>query len=311
MACDGDSDTYLKRIQAETLRNKHKRACIDQEPHSPAGSPASSSPETGFEEHAGKVSSSELGCTSTDLANFETLTLNDTPHTLESADRVVMHADAVDGAVLDSTLAEPPAHEKQKPRREIPRKYWPPKYEGDIKFAEEQARKQAESIQERGHYISSKEELAQNGNRWMTEEAMVAFRRYIESEDDLKGVEYEFDELLHQCFNVEHYLKICHHFTFTVKIKKHGSADWTSVMYFAEVRGVFMIKDYFCYPLDPDENGQCYVCQNQGMHELRHPSVGIFGCGKEDASFPYYCEESDSDEYHPKMEWSESDDDMS
>ncbi|XBI79000.1 hypothetical protein VPH35_088582 [Triticum aestivum] len=222
-----------------------------------------------------------------------------------------MHADAVDGAILDSTLAEPPAHEKEKPRREIPRKYWPPKYEGDIKFAEEQARKQAESIQERGHYTSSKEELAQNANRWMTEEAMVAFRKYIESEDDLKGVEYEFDELLHQCFNVEHYLKTCHHFTFTVKIKKHGSADWTSVMYFTEVRGIFMIKDYFCYPLDPDENGQCYACQNQGMHELRHPSVGIFDCGKEDASFPYYCEESDSDEYHPKMEWSESDDDMS
>ncbi|KAM3254615.1 hypothetical protein ACQJBY_048226 [Aegilops geniculata] len=302
MAGDGDSDTYLKRTQAEILRIEH----------SPAGPPASSSPETGVEEHAGKASSGEPGCTSMDLANFETLTLNDTPHTRESADRVVMHADAVDGAVLDSAIAESPAHEKQKPRREIPRKYWPPKYEGDIKFAEEQARKQAESIQARGHYTSSKEELAQNANRWMIEEAMVAFRRYIESEDDLKGVEYEFDELLHQCFNVEHYLKTCHHFTFTVKIKKHGSADWTSVMYFAEVRGIFMIKHYFCYPLDPDENGQCYACQNQGMHGLRHPSVGIFDCGKEDASFPYYCEEeSDSDEYHPKMEWSESDDDMS
>ena len=57
--------------------------------------------------------------------------------------------------------------------------------------------------------------------------------------------------------------------------------------------------------------GQCYACQNQGMHELRHPSVDIFDCGKEDTTFPYYCEESDSDESHPEVGECESEDDMS
>ena len=51
-----------------------------------------------------------------------------------------------------------------------------------------QVEKQTQSVQARGQhtYASKKEEIAANAKRWMSEEAMVAFRRYIESKDDLK-----------------------------------------------------------------------------------------------------------------------------
>ena len=54
---------------------------------------------------------------------------------------------------------------------------------------------------------------------------------------------------------MENYLKIFHHLNFTVKIKKPGSADWTSAMYFAEVKSICMIKLYACYPLEQDQYG--------------------------------------------------------
>ena len=45
------------------------------------------------------------------------------------------------------------------------------------------------------------------------------------------------------------------------------------------------------------------------MHKLRHPSVDIFECGNEDTTFPYYYEDSDSDESHPIGGGSESESD--
>jgi hypothetical protein len=48
---------------------------------------------------------------------------------------------------------------------------------------------------------------------------------------------------------------IFHHFNFTVKIKKCGSADWTPMTFFAEVMSILQTKHYECYPLDPDEYG--------------------------------------------------------
>jgi hypothetical protein len=47
------------------------------------------------------------------------------------------------------------------------------------------------------------------------------------------------------------------------------------------------------------------------MHELRHPSADIFECGNKDTAFPYYYEDSDSDESYTIVGGSESDDDMS
>jgi hypothetical protein len=47
--------------------------------------------------------------------------------------------------------------------------------------------RQVQSLQARGQCrYASKEEIARNAKKWMSEEVMVAFRRYIESEDDLK-----------------------------------------------------------------------------------------------------------------------------
>ncbi|KAL6637478.1 hypothetical protein ACP70R_025050 [Stipagrostis hirtigluma subsp. patula] len=160
--------------------------------------------------------------------------------------------------------------------------------------APEQARpipapEQAQPIQ--GYCEASDEEIAQNGKKWMSEEVMVAFRKYVEKHDDLKELEYEFDELHHQCFSVENYHKIFHHFNFTVKMKAPGSTDWTSMLCFAEVKEILTQKIYFCSPLEPHENGHCGACKNQGMDELKHPVIGAFDRGSADAEFPFNPEE--------------------
>ncbi|KAL6654447.1 hypothetical protein ACP70R_007912 [Stipagrostis hirtigluma subsp. patula] len=148
--------------------------------------------------------------------------------------------------------------------------------------APEQARpipapEQAHPIQ--GYCEASNEEIAQNGKKWMSEEVMVAFRKYVEKHDDLK------------CFSVENYHKIFHHFNFTVKMKAPGSTDWTSMLCFAEVKEILTQKIYFCSPLEPHENGHCGACKNQGMDELKHPVIGAFDRGSADAEFPFNPEE--------------------
>jgi len=54
---------------------------------------------------------------------------------------------------------------------------------------------------------------------------------------------------------VENYYKIFHHFHFTVRMKVSSSTDWTSVLFFAEVKEILRQKMYFCCPLEPYENG--------------------------------------------------------
>jgi hypothetical protein len=70
-----------------------------------------------------------------------------------------------------------------------------------------------------------------------------------------QGVEFELDKLLHQCLSVETYEKIFHHYNFTVKTKQAGSDKWSSTLYFAQVKEMYGQKHYFCYPLDPFEDG--------------------------------------------------------
>ncbi|TVU17670.1 hypothetical protein EJB05_33720, partial [Eragrostis curvula] len=145
----------------------------------------------------------------------------------------------------------------------------------------------------------SKEEIVQNGKKWMIEEVMVAFRKYRKRKNDLKDLDYEFDELHHQCFNVESYDKIFHHFNFTVKMKKPSSSDWTSTLYFAEVKEIFSHKIYFCSPLEPYENGLCYACKNQGIDDLKHPIIGAFDRGSPDSKAPFiYDDDSDYDDFY-------------
>lgn len=132
----------------------------------------------------------------------------------------------------------------------------------------------------------------------MSEEARVAFEKYYEK--DHKEFDYEFDELQHQCFHVENYCKIFHHFNFTVKLKEPGSSEWTSMLYFAEVKEILRQKIYFCCPLEPYENGNCYACKNQRMDDLKHPVIGAFDRGSPDTVFPYmYESDSSSDDDGP------------
>ncbi|KQJ88247.1 uncharacterized protein LOC100844924 [Brachypodium distachyon] len=133
----------------------------------------------------------------------------------------------------------------------------------------------------------SDEDIIQNAKKWMTEEAMVAFRNYAERCPNLKDLEYQFETLRHQCFNVECYYKIFHHYNFSVKVKDPSSVDWTVTMYFAEVKEIFGRKYYFCRPLESTENGHCYACLNQGVTDLRHPATGGFDTGFSDTVFPY------------------------
>nr|XP_051180329.1 uncharacterized protein LOC127294530 isoform X4 [Lolium perenne] len=133
----------------------------------------------------------------------------------------------------------------------------------------------------------SDEDIIQNGEKWMSDEVMVAFNEYIKRTDKLRELEYCFEKLCHQCFNVECYFKIFHHFNFTVKTKHPSSDDWKSITYFAELKEIFGEKYYFCCPLESSENGQCYACSNQGVDDLRHPATGGFERGLPDTVFPY------------------------
>lgn len=76
----------------------------------------------------------------------------------------------------------------------------------------------------------------------------------------LQGCDYELDELRSQCFSVEDYDHIFHHFNFTVKMKDAGSKDWKPVLCFTEVKEIFRRKIYFCSPLEEDENGMAKIC---------------------------------------------------
>uniref|UniRef100_A0A8R7R642 DUF3615 domain-containing protein n=1 Tax=Triticum urartu TaxID=4572 RepID=A0A8R7R642_TRIUA len=129
----------------------------------------------------------------------------------------------------------------------------------------------------------------------MEKEVMKAFKKCIIEREGLRGVEFELDELLHQCFSVETYDKTFHHYNFTVRMKKAGSDKWaSSTLYFAQVKEMYGQKFYFCYPLDPNEDGLCYACQNQGMNALQHPAVPIgYVTGRPDAGCPFVDDDSD------------------
>uniref|UniRef100_A0A0E0MHP6 DUF3615 domain-containing protein n=1 Tax=Oryza punctata TaxID=4537 RepID=A0A0E0MHP6_ORYPU len=245
---------------------------------------------TNLTERDDDVSSSELGLTNKDLSKVEALSLDDSLHASGSTDGVVVHAGNTGSDGLDSTFAQPSALEEA---------VSPSLSEQDLlEKSEDQSTLELEHDQSVvTHYDdSSLEEITQNGKKWMSEEVMVAFEKYITRRDDLKEYDYQFDELLHQCFNVENYYKIFHHFNFTVKMKAPCSTDWTSVLYFAEVKELLGHKIYFCSPLEPNEDGNCYACKNQGMEDLKHPIVGVFDRGFPTQVFPYTYSSGSEDE---------------
>uniref|UniRef100_A0A0D9XUT2 DUF3615 domain-containing protein n=1 Tax=Leersia perrieri TaxID=77586 RepID=A0A0D9XUT2_9ORYZ len=145
------------------------------------------------------------------------------------------------------------------------------------------------------HKLST-EEIIQNGKRWMSEEVMLAFKKYIKGRDEFMDVACTLDELQHQCFSVNAYHEVFHHYNFTVKLKKPTSED--TLTYFAEVKQVYGEKIYLCCPLKPNDNGYCHACVNQGMNALKHPpndDVG-FEIGHFNTGFPFmYLSDDDSD----------------
>lgn len=141
----------------------------------------------------------------------------------------------------------------------------------------------------------SKEEIIQNGKNWMKKEVMLAFDEYKERSSNLKGLDCQFEKLGHQCFHVEHYSKIFHHFNFFVKITDPSSSDSRVALFFAEVKEIFGRTYYFCCPLEQNENGRCNACHNQEMDDLQHPATGGYERGLTDTVFPFmYEDDSDS-----------------
>lgn len=131
------------------------------------------------------------------------------------------------------------------------------------------------------------EEIIQHGKNWMTKEMMFAFEEYAERSTNLTGLDWQIEEICHQCFNVEYYHKVFHHYNFTVKIESPRSSDSRVALFFAEVKEIFGRKYYFCCPIEPNENGQCYACHNQGFDDLRHPATGGYDRGSMDIAFPF------------------------
>ncbi|KAK3120643.1 hypothetical protein QOZ80_9AG0691400 [Eleusine coracana subsp. coracana] len=130
---------------------------------------------------------------------------------------------------------------------------------------------------------ASAEENIKDGKKWMRDEVKLCFKKHIENTTYRMGLDFELDELCHQCFNVESYTKVFHHYNFKMRTKMPSSLEWTVELYFAEVKEIFGRKFYFCCPLEPNENGHCYACKNQGVEDLKHPATGGFEVGLPDA----------------------------
>ncbi|KAK3120640.1 hypothetical protein QOZ80_9AG0691320 [Eleusine coracana subsp. coracana] len=128
----------------------------------------------------------------------------------------------------------------------------------------------------------SHEGVIQDGKQWMRDEVTLCFRKHVEKTRYLAGVVFELDELCHQCFNVENSRKVFHHYNFKIRMKMPAAVEWTKELYFGEVKEIFGTKFYFCCPLEPNESGHCYACQNQGVEDLRHPVTGGFEMGMPD-----------------------------
>ena len=93
----------------------------------------------------------------------------------------------------------------------------------------------------------STEEILENGEKWMGEEVMLAFKKYKEGKSQFKVravfcyfvllteskfvykvffqdvVHYGLDELQHQCFNMLSYDDTFHHFNFTLRWRNQAA----------------------------------------------------------------------------------------
>ncbi|KAM0928937.1 hypothetical protein ACQ4PT_001914 [Festuca glaucescens] len=91
---------------------------------------------------------------------------------------------------------------------------------------------------------ASTKEIIENGKKWMGEEVMLAFEKYKEGKKQFET-------------------------------KKISDNHWSLISFFAEVKELYGRKYYSCYELSSYDDGHCYACQNQGMHALQHPILGL------------------------------------
>ncbi|XP_024316712.1 uncharacterized protein LOC100835119 isoform X2 [Brachypodium distachyon] len=129
----------------------------------------------------------------------------------------------------------------------------------------------------------SKEEKIKLDNDCKEQYMKSALQKY-NSEENLDGECFVFDEIKEVVFIVEGGLDFYEHYNFTAK--QGGS----TILFFAEV-----IPDdgetcdvLCCKPLDCNDKGPCFGCKNQGSVSLRHPTgEGLYvGCHV-DCEFPF------------------------
>ncbi|KAG2571310.1 hypothetical protein PVAP13_7KG100873 [Panicum virgatum] len=278
---------------------------IDSPPLTPQTTDAEESDnDEALEKHAGDANNSELVQSITDLSRSEALSLtvssfstsekptedsdDDTEEELRlleeyfdahpptSISQAFDELEAANHAALTSLAAEwgiePP------PPLSPPRRQFLADQEQQ-KMSTAVAHPQHSTVPRKLRQEASDEEIVENAKKWMRDEVALVFEDYIGRRDDLKIVDYHLDELCYQCVSVEDYHNIFHHYNFTVKLKKVNSDDWVSALYFAEVKQMFGRKSYFCCRLEPNENGHCNACQNQGVNDLRHPATRGFTGG--------------------------------
>lgn len=68
-------------------------------------------------------------------------------------------------------------------------------------------------------------------------------------------VEYELEDISHQCLIFDDCAKSYHHYNFIMKSKGPDSYLEGSCRFFAEVEVVDGERHYFCCPLQPDDDG--------------------------------------------------------
>ncbi|CAL4905068.1 unnamed protein product [Urochloa decumbens] len=138
-----------------------------------------------------------------------------------------------------------------------------------------------------------------NGMKWMQSEVLEAFEFYKET-NSYQGPKYEFVKLDRQCLIHDTLSKSYHHYNFTMRrkssfylskkekrcLKRPSTRGWDYQLFFAEVKSAENGKQVICCPLQSDENGHCFWCQNAGI-ELRHPESGGYEEGHEDSGFPF------------------------
>ncbi|XP_052134164.1 uncharacterized protein LOC127752793 [Oryza glaberrima] len=147
---------------------------------------------------------------------------------------------------------------------------------------DEETRAQMKQFWDEEFNAISEEATIERGLEWMRAEVVEAFNTH----SGANVVEYELEDISHQCLIFDDCAKSYHHYNFIMKSKGPDSYLEGSCRFFAEVKVVDGERHYFCCPIQPDDDGHCHGCQNSGI-DLKHPSDGGYEEGNADSGFPF------------------------